>query len=60
MYETAKLVDRSQARSGFLRHDPKHPESEDVLIERAIKLHPDDATLKTRSAANNYPSRFRK
>ncbi len=27
MYETAKLVDRSQARSGFLRHDPKHPES---------------------------------
>ena len=40
--------------------DPKHPENENTLIARALQLHPDDAALKTKSAANNYPSRFRK
>jgi ferredoxin len=40
--------------------DPKHKESEDLLIQRAIRLHPDDGELQKRSTANNYPSRFRK
>ncbi len=40
--------------------DPGHLEQEAMLIERALKLHPDDQELKTRSAANDYPSRFRK
>ena len=35
-------------------------ESEEVLIARAIKLHPDDADLKKKADANDYPSRFRK
>lgn len=40
--------------------DPNHAEDESALIERAIKLHPDDAELSKRAASNNYPSRFRK
>jgi ferredoxin len=40
--------------------DPKHVEGEALLIERALRLHPDDAKLKERASANNYPSRFRK
>jgi hypothetical protein len=40
--------------------DPNHPETEGLLIERAIKLHPDDQELAKRAAANEYPSRFRK
>lgn len=40
--------------------DPNHKEAEDALIGRALRLHPDDGELKKRSAANNYPSRFRK
>jgi hypothetical protein len=40
--------------------DPKHVEAEPLLIERALKLHPDDAKLKQGADANNYPSRFRK
>ena len=40
--------------------DPQHPENEASLIERALRLHPDDAELQKRAAANNYLSRFRK
>lgn len=40
--------------------DPARPEQEDTLLARAIQLHPDDAQLKARAAANDYPSRFRK
>ena len=39
--------------------NPEIPETEQVLIARAIKLHPDDAELK-KATANDYPSRFRK
>lgn len=40
--------------------DPQRPEQEDALLKRALELHPDDAKLKDRAAANEYPSRFRK
>ena len=40
--------------------DPNHAETEPALIERAIKLHPDDEALQKRATANDYPSRFRK
>jgi ferredoxin len=40
--------------------DPKHTEEEKALIDRAIRLHPDDAELQKRASANEYPSRFRK
>ena len=40
--------------------DPKQPETEDVLIERALRIHPDDAELKERIDANDIPSRFRR
>jgi ferredoxin len=40
--------------------DPSHVEDESALIERAVRLHPDDSELKGRMEANNYPSRFRK
>ncbi len=40
--------------------DPKHVEEEKMLIERALRLHPDDAELKQRVDGNDYPSRFRK
>lgn len=40
--------------------DPNRPETEDVLIQRAIELHPDDAALQGRATKNEYPSRFRK
>jgi len=40
--------------------DPKHPENEPDLLARAVKLHPDDAELQKRAAANDFPSRFRK
>lgn len=39
--------------------DPKHEESESLLIDRALKLHPDDQQLRDRASKNNYPSRFR-
>ena len=39
--------------------DPAHPETEAILIARALKLHPDDAALKERAAKNEFPSRFR-
>jgi hypothetical protein len=40
--------------------DPNHSEDEKALIDRAIKLHPDDGELQKRAGANDYPSRFRK
>ena len=40
--------------------DPNHTEDEKLLIERAISLHPDDAELQKKAAANDYLSRFRK
>ncbi|HEY5959391.1 MAG TPA: YfhL family 4Fe-4S dicluster ferredoxin [Polyangiaceae bacterium] len=40
--------------------DPKRPEQEPVLLHRALKIHPDDAELKTKAESNDFPSRFRK
>ncbi len=40
--------------------DPSHVEVEPDLIQRAIKLHPEDTELQKRAVANDYPSRFRK
>ncbi len=40
--------------------DPNHKEDEPTLVNRALKLHPDDADLKGKVSANSYPSRFRK
>jgi ferredoxin len=40
--------------------DPKHPEQEPELLQRALVLHPEDAALKGRAEKNEYPSRFRK
>ncbi len=39
--------------------DPNIIEAEQLLIKRAIELHPDDDKLKTAAAANDFPSRFR-
>jgi ferredoxin len=40
--------------------DPNHREDEKVLLERALRLHPDDTDLQKKAAANDFPSRFRK
>jgi ferredoxin len=40
--------------------DPNHRETEETLIARALRLHPDDLELKKRVEANNFPSLFRK
>ncbi len=40
--------------------DPNHREEETGLLDRALKLHPDDAELKERAGKNDFPSRFRK
>ena len=40
--------------------DPNHVESEPVLAERAVRLHPEDDALKKRIDSNDFPSRFRK
>ena len=40
--------------------DPSHVEEEKSLVERALRLHPDDGELKKRVAADEVPSRFRK
>ena len=40
--------------------NPEHREEEQGLLERAVKLHPDDEELKKRVSANSFPSRFRK
>jgi ferredoxin len=40
--------------------DPNIRESEKELLDRALKLHPDDEELRARAEANEFPSRFRK
>lgn len=40
--------------------NPQIVEAENLLLQRAIKLHPDDGGLKAKAAANDFPSRFRK
>lgn len=40
--------------------DPNHVETEESLIDRAKRLHPDDDALQKRITENAYPSRFRK
>jgi ferredoxin len=40
--------------------DPNHVETEQALIAKALRLHPEDAALKTRVDSNDFPSRFRK
>ena len=40
--------------------DPNHLEDEKLLLDRAVRLHPDDGELQKRATANDFPSRFRK
>jgi ferredoxin len=40
--------------------DPNHREEESVLIQRAVRLHPDDDELQKAAKDNNFKSRFRK
>ena len=40
--------------------DPNHVEKEETLIERAVRVHPEDDALKQRAASNTFASRFRK
>jgi ferredoxin len=40
--------------------DPGHKEEEPMLLERALRLHPDDEDLKKRVSVDSFPSRFRK
>lgn len=40
--------------------DPNHAEAEAELLERALRLHPEDGELQKRAAANTIASRFRK
>lgn len=39
--------------------DPQRNETEEVLIARALALHPDDADLAAKAAGGEFPSRFR-
>jgi ferredoxin len=39
--------------------NPEVREDEKALLERALKLHPDDQELKARAGKNDFPSRFR-
>lgn len=39
--------------------DPDHSETEATLLERAVRLHPEDEALRDRAGKNEYPSRFR-
>ncbi|MCU0689898.1 MAG: YfhL family 4Fe-4S dicluster ferredoxin [Polyangiaceae bacterium] len=39
--------------------DPAHPETEEQLIRKAVRLHPDDIALAARTKANVFPSRYR-
>jgi ferredoxin len=39
--------------------DPRHREEEQLLIARALRLHPSDEALKKRVTTNDYPSHFR-
>ena len=38
--------------------DPAHAEVEEVLIARAVALHPENTALKEQVASKSYPSRF--
>jgi ferredoxin len=40
--------------------NPDNREEEAGLLERAIRLHPEDAELKKRVDSGSFPSRFRK
>ena len=40
--------------------DQNNVEDEKTLIARSLKLHPGDADLAKKAAANDFPSRFRK
>lgn len=40
--------------------DPNREESEDSLMQRALRLHPDDGELKRAAQEQSFPSRFRK
>lgn len=40
--------------------DDARVETEDALLKRALKLHPDDSQLQERAASKAFPSRFRK
>jgi hypothetical protein len=40
--------------------DPVRREDEKSLLERALRLHPDDQELRNRAAEGAFPSRFRK
>jgi len=40
--------------------DVDRVEVEVALLDRALKLHPEDTQLKARAEKNEYPSRFRK
>lgn len=40
--------------------DPNHVEDENILAERALKVHPDDEELKKRIVSGNFPSLKRK
>lgn len=39
--------------------NPEHREEEKGLVEKALKLHPDDGELKDRVASGSFPSRFK-
>jgi ferredoxin len=39
--------------------DPNREETEQVLIQRALELHPDSAELKAMADRGEFPSRFR-
>jgi|ERR1022692_1710410 ferredoxin len=39
--------------------DPNRSEAERVLLERAMRMHPDDGELKRKAGSNDFPSRFR-
>ncbi|HEV8246828.1 MAG TPA: YfhL family 4Fe-4S dicluster ferredoxin [Polyangiaceae bacterium] len=40
--------------------DPSCVENEDALLERALRLHPEDLELQKRAESGSFPSRFRK
>jgi ferredoxin len=40
--------------------DPARVESEELLLGRALSLHPDDAELARNATTGSFPSRFRK
>jgi len=39
--------------------DEEKRETEDILVKRALQLHPEDGELKGRIEKDDYPSRFR-